>query len=73
MPCPRNINIAAILRFQTLFEVYGFRVWAEKLYSGLEVKADVCNGCGECELKCPFKLPIQNKLQIAQQEFLNKC
>jgi predicted aldo/keto reductase-like oxidoreductase len=73
MPCPRNVNIAAILRFHTLFEVYGLRAWAKKLYSGLEVKADACSGCGECEPKCPSKLPIQNKLQKAQQEFLDKC
>ena len=73
MPCPRNVNVPAILRFQTLHEVYGLRVWAKKLYNGLEVKADACSGCGECEPKCPYRLPIQNKLQKAQREILDKC
>jgi predicted aldo/keto reductase-like oxidoreductase len=68
MPCPQNINIAALLRFHTLYEAYGLKAWAKKLYSGLEVKANRCNGCGVCEPKCPYKLPIQNKLQKAQHE-----
>jgi predicted aldo/keto reductase-like oxidoreductase len=62
MPCPQNINIPAILRFQMFGEAYGLRDWAKKLYGGLEVKADRCSGCGECEQKCPYCLPIKEKL-----------
>ncbi len=69
LPCPQNINVAAILRFQTLYEVYELRAWGKKLYSGLEVKADKCMGCGECEGKCPYKLPIINMLKKACLEF----
>jgi predicted aldo/keto reductase-like oxidoreductase len=69
MPCPQKINIPAILRFQDLSEVYGLKEWAKKLYCGLEVKADKCTGCGECEGNCPYKLPIKAKLQKTQQDF----
>lgn len=68
MPCPQNINVPAVLRFQTLAEVYGLRVWAKKLFSGLEVKAEACTGCGVCESKCPYKLPIAGMVKKAQFE-----
>ena len=63
LPCPEKINIPAILRFQTLHETYGLKEWAKKLYSGLDVKADQCTSCGDCESKCPYKVPILNKLK----------
>lgn len=73
MPCPQNINIAAILRFHTLYEAYSLKTWAKKLFNGLEIKADKCTRCGECEPKCPYKLPIQKKLQKAQRDLQSSC
>lgn len=70
LPCPQNINVAAILRFHTLYKVYGLKVWAKKLYRGLEVKAEKCIGCGECEGKCPYKLSIINMLKKAHLALL---
>jgi predicted aldo/keto reductase-like oxidoreductase len=69
MPCPEKVNIPAILRFQGFSEIYALKAWAKKLYGGLEVKADKCTGCGECEGKCPYKLSIQEKLRQAQHDF----
>lgn len=69
LPCPQNINIAAILRFHTLYEVYGLKGWAKKLYNGLEVKADRCTRCGECEVKCPYQLRVANMLEKAKLDF----
>ena len=66
LPCPQNLDIAAILRFHTLYTAYGLKNWAEKLYRGLEVGADNCTKCGECEPKCPYKLSIVEMLQKAQ-------
>lgn len=68
LPCTQNINIAAVLRFQTLCDVYGLKLWPKKLYSGLEVKADECNECGRCESKCPYKLPITDMLKKANSD-----
>jgi uncharacterized protein len=67
LPCPENINIPAVLRFQTFGEVYGLREWAGKLYEGLEVKADKCSGCGQCEPKCPYKLSLVKQLKEAHR------
>lgn len=68
MPCPQNLNIAAILRFHTLYSAYGLENWARKLYGGLEVKADKCNGCDQCTPKCPYQLPINSMLQKAKDD-----
>jgi uncharacterized protein len=63
LPCATEIDIPAILRFQTLSETYGLHYWASRLYSGLEPKSDKCNHCGLCEPKCPYNLEIEKKLQ----------
>jgi uncharacterized protein len=68
MPCPRGVNIAAALRFLSFYSTYGMKNWSRKLYGGLEVKADKCSGCGECEHKCPYKLRIQEMLQKAHRD-----
>ncbi len=67
MPCPENVNIPAVLRFQLFGDVYGLHEWAVKLYGGLDVKVDKCNGCAQCEPKCPYNLPIQSKLRKAHR------
>jgi uncharacterized protein len=71
LPCPQNIDIPAVLRFHTLFEVYELKQWAKKLYSGLDKRADKCTSCIECMLKCPYRLPIINILKKAEKD-LNK-
>ncbi len=68
MPCPQNTNIPAILRFDMFGSVYGLKNWARKLYGGLEVKADKCSGCGECQPKCPYNLPITGMLREAHEK-----
>ncbi len=65
MPCSQNVNVPAVLRFYSFYEVYGLKGWAKKLYSGLDVEAYKCNGCGACEPKCPYNLPIQKMLKKA--------
>ena len=38
---------------------------ARAAYADLEVKADACTDCGECEPRCPYRLPIAAKLRHA--------
>jgi predicted aldo/keto reductase-like oxidoreductase len=66
LPCPQNLDIAAILRFHTLSTTYGLENWAKKLYSGLEVDVASCSECGECEPRCPYELPIMQMLLETQ-------
>jgi predicted aldo/keto reductase-like oxidoreductase len=66
LPCPQDIDIAAILRFNTFSKAYGLKNWARKLYHGLEIDATNCTECGKCEPKCPYELPIMCMLKEAQ-------
>jgi predicted aldo/keto reductase-like oxidoreductase len=66
LPCPQELDIAAILRFHAFSVTYGLKNWARKLYSGLEVDVTRCSKCGECEPKCPYELPIMQMLLEAQ-------
>jgi predicted aldo/keto reductase-like oxidoreductase len=63
MPCPENINIPAILRFNNFYNIYNLKNWATKLYEGLEIKSDKCTQCGQCQPKCPYNLPIEKLLK----------
>ncbi len=67
--CPQKIDIAAILRFSMFSDIYGLTGWAKKLYNGLEGNAADCTECGECEPKCPYKLPIISMLKEAHRSF----
>lgn len=66
LPCPQNIDIAAVLRFKMLADTYKLNHWAKKLYSGLEKKANQCTNCGKCEPKCPYQLPIVTMLKTTE-------
>ncbi len=67
LPCPQDLDIAAILRFYALSTTYGLKNWAKRLYYGLEVDATNCTKCGKCEPKCPYELPIICMLKEAQK------
>lgn len=68
LSCSQRLDIAAILRFHTLFSTYELKNWSKKLYNGLEIDVSSCTKCGECEPKCPYKLPIVDLLQKAHSD-----
>jgi predicted aldo/keto reductase-like oxidoreductase len=41
---------------------------ARAAYAALPVKADACTNCGECEPRCPYHLPIVDKLRISHEK-----
>ncbi|MDH5481430.1 MAG: aldo/keto reductase [Candidatus Bathyarchaeota archaeon] len=69
LPCPQKLNIPAMLRFYDLYRMYKLKSWAQKLYSGLNVKAEICDSCGDCESKCPYEIPIHIKLKEISEIF----
>jgi predicted aldo/keto reductase-like oxidoreductase len=38
---------------------------ARAAYAALDIKADACTQCGECEPRCPYDLSIVAKLEHA--------
>ena len=77
-PCPEGVGIANILKLWNMMRGYGAaeypkleylkmreqRHWAD--YRGKSV--DDCAECGECEDKCPEKLPIREDLKQAHAD-----
>jgi len=64
MDCPHGVDIPANFNLYNMAKVYGLDDWARVQYSKMEEgkKASACTSCGECEPKCPNKLPIIDQL-----------
>ena len=62
-PCTVGINIPSVFLFAGYLQRYDLADWAKDRYSTLKVKASACIGCGKCEPRCPYHLPIREKLK----------
>jgi len=73
LPCTQDIDIPSILELLDHSERFSYE-WPthRRKYAEFEVKADVCVECGECEGRCPFGVPIQERLKIAVKKFGDK-
>lgn len=68
-PCTVGINIPSVFLFQGYLDRYGLGEWAKDRYAAMPVKASACVGCGACETRCPYNLPIREMLKSASEEF----
>jgi len=68
-PCTVGINIPSVFLFEGYLSRYGLGDWGKGRYAGLSVKASACIGCGECEKRCPYGLPIRQMLKSAAEKF----
>ena len=68
-PCAAGINISGVFLFEGYLSRYGLGDWAKSRYATLPVKASACIGCGACEDRCPYHLPIREKLKQAAEKF----
>lgn len=67
-PCSAGINISACFLFEGYLNRYGLGEWAKGRYATLSAKASDCIGCGACEDRCPYHLPIREMLiKVAAQ------
>ena len=66
-PCPQGIRIPIILRQSAYCKNYGLVEWARGRYRMVEVKADACQGCGQCKERCPYGLDVPEMLKEAQR------
>jgi hypothetical protein len=64
MPCPNGVDIPKNFGIYNTARVYGLMDWAKDRYGSLEAekRANACLECGQCEPKCPNKLPIMEQL-----------
>lgn len=68
-PCSVGINISGAFLFDGYLQRYGLTDWAKSRYDSLAKKASACIGCGVCETRCPYNLPIREMLQKVAQHF----
>jgi predicted aldo/keto reductase-like oxidoreductase len=67
MPCVAGIDIPATFILHHQYTRYDMKAAIPVRYKGLGVKASACVECGECESRCPYNLPIRERMkQVAQ-------
>ena len=64
-PCAAGINVSAVFLFEGYYSRYDLKDWARARYDTLEKTASDCIGCGVCEARCPYHLPIRQMLKKA--------
>ena len=68
-PCTAGIGISGIFVLEGYLQRYGLGDWAKQRYAGMAKKAGDCIGCGVCETRCPYQLPIRDMLARCKAEF----
>lgn len=65
MPCPQKVNIPESFRLYNNASMFGTIPKYRNMYKAMFANhtADLCIGCGECEEKCPQKIPIIDSLK----------
>jgi len=72
MPCPNGVNIPENFSLMNNYRIYGIKDPAVRSYRELESKkasAGFCNGCRQCEEKCPQKIKIEEQLKEVKNIF----
>ena len=70
-PCPEGIDIPNVFLFEGYVTRYNLPEYGKNKYEALPIKATACVRCRKCERKCPYNLPIVNKLKHAVETFKN--
>lgn len=68
-PCTVGINIPGVFLFEGYYSRYDLKEWAAARYGAMAKTASDCIGCGECEGRCPYELPIRDMLRKAANVF----
>ena len=68
-PCSAGISISGAFLFDGYLQRYGLAEWARSRYAAMDKKASDCIGCGACEDRCPYHLPIRKMLKKVAEHF----
>ena len=69
-PCPVGIDVADVTKFLNLTKAQ--KMVPETVaqhYSVLKAHGSDCIGCGSCEKRCPFEVPIRENMKAAKTVF----
>ena len=62
-PCSVGIDIQSQFLLDGYYTRYNLQDWAISRYKAMDVRAGDCIECGDCELRCPYDLPIIEMLK----------
>ena len=68
-PCTVGISIPSAFLFEGYLSRYGLADWARDRYKAMTHTAGECIGCGQCETRCPYHLPIRDMLKRTAEKF----
>ena len=69
-PCMAGINIALVGKYLDLATLHDeVPASVKDHYLALDVRADACTGCQDCESRCPFGVPIAQRMEQAAELF----
>ncbi len=69
-PCPVGIDVASVTKFLNLARAQGeVPETVREHYAVLPHKAGECTGCGGCETRCPFGVPVRENMAQAKEIF----
>ena len=69
-PCPQGIDVAAVTKFFSLARIREeIPETVREHYAILPHHAGECIGCGACEKRCPFQVPVIENMKKARELF----
>lgn len=68
-PCTVGIDIPGTFTLVNYLRHYDLADWAKSRYAAAAHHADECVGCGACESRCPYQLPIREMLRDVTRDF----
>lgn len=70
LPCPSRLDVAAVNKYLDLVELDRNPAESVKAhYLALRQTASACVGCGACEERCPFHVPVRERMKRAAEIF----
>ncbi len=68
-PCTQGIAIPLAFMMEGYYTRYQLTGWATTRYMAMDKHASDCIGCGLCEARCPYDLPIREMLKKVETVF----
>ncbi len=70
LPCPSRIDIAQVNKYLDLVELSGDAPDTVRAhYAALDAAGADCIACGQCEERCPFAVPVSERMARAAEIF----
>ena len=71
-PCTAGISIYVQFLLEGYYTRYNLKEWANARYEAQAKNASDCVGCGVCETRCPYNLPIRDMMKNVEAVFGTK-